>query len=47
MRVAADDLKVKRVFEIYPGPDTFALDESGRFVAVAWRDLASLMTRLS
>ena len=47
MRVAADDLKVKRVFEIYPGPDTFALDETERFVALAWRDLSSLRSRLS
>jgi len=39
---AANDLKVKRVFEIYPGPDTFALDDSERFMAVAWRDLSNL-----
>jgi len=42
MRVAADDLGVKRVFQIYPGPDTFALEESERFMAVAWRDLAKM-----
>jgi predicted AAA+ superfamily ATPase len=42
MRVAAEDLGAKRVFEIYPGPDTFALDESERFLAVAWRDLSTL-----
>ncbi|MBI2947986.1 MAG: DUF4143 domain-containing protein, partial [Verrucomicrobia bacterium] len=47
MRVGADDLKVKRVFEVYPGPDTFDLDESGRFVAVAWRDLPNLRSRMS
>jgi uncharacterized protein len=46
MRVAADDLKAKRVFQIYPGPDTFALDESERFVAVAWRDLPTLRQTL-
>ena len=46
MRVAAEDLKTKRVFEIYPGPDTFALDEAERFVAVAWRDLWSLRSRM-
>ena len=46
MRDAAEDLKVKRVFEVYPGPDTFALDESERFVAVAWRDLSSLRSRM-
>lgn len=47
MRMAAEDLKVKRVFEVYPGPDTFALDESERFIAVAWRDLPSLRSRIS
>jgi predicted AAA+ superfamily ATPase len=46
MRVAADDVKAKRVFEIYPGPDTFALDEAERFVAVAWRDLSNLRSRM-
>ncbi len=46
MREVAEDLKARRVFEIYPGPDTFALDESGRFVALAWRDLASLRSRM-
>lgn len=46
MRDAAADLKVKRVFEVYPGPDTFALDESERFVALAWRDLSSLRSRI-
>ena len=45
MRVAAEDLGVKRVFQIYPGPDTFALDESGRFLAVAWRDLSTMRSR--
>ena len=42
MRVAAQDLGLKRVFEVYPGPDTFPLDESGRFIAVAWRDLVNV-----
>jgi predicted AAA+ superfamily ATPase len=46
MRVAADDLKAKRVFQIYPGPDTFALDEAERFVAVAWRDLSNVRSRM-
>jgi hypothetical protein len=46
MRIAADDVKAKRVFEIYPGPDTFALDEAERFVAVAWRDLSNLWSRM-
>lgn len=46
MRVAAEDLGAKRVFEIYPGPDTFALDEAEQFVAVAWRDLSSLRSRM-
>jgi len=44
MRDAAEDVNAKRVFEIYPGPDTFALDESRRFMAVAWRDLATLQS---
>ena len=42
MRVAATDLGLKRIFEVYPGPDTFALDESGQFMALAWRDLSKL-----
>jgi uncharacterized protein len=42
MRAAAEDLKAKKIFEIYPGSDTFALEEAGRFMAVAWRDLAKL-----
>jgi len=46
MREAAEDLKVKRVFLIYPGPDSFPLDPSGRFVALAWRDLATWRSRL-
>jgi predicted AAA+ superfamily ATPase len=47
MREAAKDLGVKRVFQIYPGPDTFDLDESGRFVALAWCDLNELRSRMS
>jgi predicted AAA+ superfamily ATPase len=46
MRVAAEDLGAKRVFEIYPGPDTFALEASERFMAVAWRDLGGLRPQL-
>ncbi len=46
MRVAADDLNAKRVFQIYPGPDTFAMDEAERFVAVGWRDLSRLRSRM-
>jgi predicted AAA+ superfamily ATPase len=46
MRVAADDLELKRVFILYPGLDTFPLDEAERFIAVAWRDLASIRTRM-
>jgi len=46
MYEAAEDLKAKRVFLIYPGHDSFALDESERFVALAWRDLASLRSRM-
>lgn len=46
MRVAAEDLNLMRVFQIYPGPETFALDGSQRFIAVAWRDIPSLASRL-
>ena len=46
MHEAADDLNVKRVFHVYPGADTFPLDTSGRFVALAWRDLPSLRSRM-
>jgi predicted AAA+ superfamily ATPase len=42
MLAAADDLGIKRVFQVYPGPDTFAMDEAGRFVAVGWKDLTNL-----
>jgi hypothetical protein len=47
MRIAADDLGAKRVFVLYPGPDTFALDNSERFVALAWRDLAQFRSRFA
>lgn len=47
MREAADDLKAKRVFVIYPGSDTFPLDSAERFVAVAWRDLTKLRALIS
>jgi hypothetical protein len=47
MREAAEDLKVKRVFLVYPGPDTFALDEAGLFVAAGWRGLSNLRSRMS
>jgi len=43
---AAEDLEVKRVFQIYPGPDTFPMDKPGRFVALAWRDLLTLLSRM-
>ncbi|MGA2657595.1 MAG: DUF4143 domain-containing protein [Verrucomicrobiota bacterium] len=46
MRAAADDLELKRVFVLYPGPDTFPLNEGDRFIAVAWRDLASIRTKM-
>jgi predicted AAA+ superfamily ATPase len=42
MLAASEDLNVKRVFQIYPGPDTFPLDKSGRFMAIGWRDLKDL-----
>lgn len=47
MREAADDLKARRVFVIYPGSDTFPLDSAERFVAVAWRDLTKLRALIS
>jgi hypothetical protein len=46
MRAAAIDLGVKRTFVVYPGPDTFDMDASGQYVAMAWRDLARLRERL-
>jgi predicted AAA+ superfamily ATPase len=47
MRTAADDLGAKRVFVLYPGLDTFEMDSSGRFVALAWRDLAQFRSRFA
>jgi uncharacterized protein len=47
MRVAADDLGAKRIFLLYPGSDTFALDSSERFVALAWRNLAQFRSRFA
>ena len=46
MHEAADDLNVKRVFQVYPGADTFGLESSGRFLALAWQDLPSLHSRM-
>jgi hypothetical protein len=46
MRAAADDLTLKRVFVVYPGPDTFPIDESGRFQALAWKDLPQVRSYL-
>jgi len=46
MREAAEDLRVKRVFQIYPGHETFALDETGRFMAIAWRDLKNVRAQM-
>jgi hypothetical protein len=42
MSVAATDLGINRVYVVYSGPDTFALDQERRFVALAWRDLTRL-----
>ena len=42
MSVAATDLGIRRVYVVYPGPDTFAMDEERRFVALAWRDVGRL-----
>ena len=47
MRAAALDIGAKRVFLLYPGPDTFPMDESNQFVALAWRDLARLRSMLT
>ena len=46
MHEAAADLGVKRVFQIYPGAETYEMDPAGQFVAVAWKDLANLRSRL-
>jgi uncharacterized protein len=45
MRQVAEDLGMKRVFAVYPGSESFALEESERFVALAWRDIPSLQNR--
>jgi uncharacterized protein len=45
MRDVAQDLGMKRVFAVYPGGDTFAMENSERFVALAWRDLTTFRTR--
>jgi uncharacterized protein len=45
MREVAQDLAMKRLFAVYPGEDTFAMDSSERFVAMAWRDLINFRTR--
>jgi hypothetical protein len=42
MQVAADDLKLRRVHLVYPGPDSFPLDPAGRFQALAWKDILKL-----
>jgi len=42
MSLASTDLGISRVYVVYPGTDTFALDEERRFVALAWGDLARL-----
>ncbi len=42
MQVAADDLELRRVHLVYPGPDSFPLDPNGRFQALAWKDIAKL-----
>jgi predicted AAA+ superfamily ATPase len=45
MHDVAQDLGLKRVFAVYPGNDTFPLDESQRFFALAWRDVISCQSR--
>lgn len=46
MRDVAQDLGLKRVFAVYPGADTFTMDDSERFVALAWRDVITCRTLL-
>jgi uncharacterized protein len=46
MRDASMDLGVKRTFLVYPGTDTFPLDTSNHFIAIAWRDLGILPSLL-
>jgi predicted AAA+ superfamily ATPase len=46
MRDAAKDVGANRVFTVYPGPDSFPLDQSGEFLAVSWRDLISVRSWL-
>jgi predicted AAA+ superfamily ATPase len=45
MREVAHDLGIKRVFAVYPGTDSFAMDKSERFIALAWRDITSFRER--
>lgn len=42
MRVAADDLELKQVYLVYPGPDSFPMDPDGRFQALSWKDISTL-----
>lgn len=42
MKTAAEDLGTRRVFVVYPGHDSFPLEDTGRFVALAWRDLRNV-----
>jgi uncharacterized protein len=45
MREVAQDLALKRLFAVYPGEESFVMDSSERFVAIAWRDLNNFRTR--
>jgi predicted AAA+ superfamily ATPase len=45
MRDAADDLGMKRIFAVYPGSETYVMDKSERFIALAWRDMVTFRTQ--
>ncbi|MCC7376575.1 MAG: ATP-binding protein [Verrucomicrobiales bacterium] len=42
MVVAANDLDLRRIFVIYPGPTSYTLNPERRFNAVGWRDIRKL-----
>lgn len=45
MRVAADDLALRRVYLVYPGPDSYPMEPDGRFQALAWKDIPTVAAR--
>jgi len=46
MRVAAEDLGLRKVFQVYPGLDSFPMEPGNRFAALAWRDLKTVPSLL-